>query len=347
MDFALPEEIAGLEAELVRFGERELRPRLRDLEAARALDDAVLKPLDAFALSGLDLPAEWGGTGSGALAKVVALEAVAFGDAGGIFAGDRCGPWAAAALACPDAVLAAKVAGAGLAGEARATLLVGDAMEIAWCPGDAAPRWTWLSDGGRLALLRTEGCAAREADAAAFHASGGVTVDLAGAETVGEWALGETASLTLRGRARLWPAAVSLGIARASLEYAVAYAKDRVVMGKPVAHHQGNAFAIAEARSNLDAARLAVRAAAERLDRGGADAGLWATLAWMDATEAAIELTDLGVQLLGGHGYIEDHPSEKWFREARALALLFGGRDAALDDAQAEVLDARDAVVAG
>lgn len=343
MDLDLDEDLAGLEAEIGRFADRELRPRVRDFERAGAWDASVLKTLDGFALAALDLPESWGGTGSGALAKAVALEALAAGDAGGLPAADRCGPATGVAQACPDAALAREVVAACAAGEARQALLVGPAGRVTWAPGAEAPEWTWVSDGDALRLLDTRGCGVAPTDAAAFHASGGVSYSIAAATTAGEWTVPDGAAA--RGRARLWPAAVALGVARASLDYAVAYARERIVMGKPVAHHQGNAFAIAEAAAALDAARLSVRAAAHGFDTAAPAAGLAATLSWMDATETARRVTDLGVQLLGGHGYIEDHPAEKWFREARALGLLWGGLDAALDDAREQILDAPDPLV--
>lgn len=334
ISFELPAEVASLEEELLRFARAELRPRMRDAEAAGGWDDDVRKTLEGFALAGLDLPADLGGVGAGALAKVVALEAVAFGDAGGLPGADRSGPAAAAIRAAPDGW-----------GGPDYVLAIGGTALIEWLPGREAPEWTWVSDGTALRLLRTEGCPVRPAEAAAFEASAGVTLDLAGAEDAGDVRLTDEGALALRGRARLWYGAVCVGIARASLEYAIEYARERVVMGKPVAHHQGNAFAIADASSDVEAARLAVRAAAHRLDERMPWAGLWATLAYLDATETAVRTTDLGVQLLGGHGYIEDHPAEKWFREARMLALLGGGRDAALDDASTHALDAPDPVL--
>lgn len=346
IDFSLPGEIAELEAELARFAERELRPRMREFEAARSWDSPAVKALDAFGVPGLDLPEPWGGAGAGALAKVVALEALARGDAGGLLAADSPGAAGAAAVGCPDEALAREVGSASLGREARSVLVLGGRRRAHWLPGSEAPRWTWVTEGERLRLLGTERCEARPAEAAAFHASGGVGVDLAGAETIGEWALDAERALRLRGRARLWPAAVAIGIAGASLDYAIAYAKERVVMGRPVAHHQGNAFAVAEAVGALDAARAAVRASAHRIDADAPWAGLWATLAYLDAVDAALGTTDLGVQLLGGHGYVEDHPAEKWFREARALAQLFGGRDLALEDSGDAVLDAPDPLLA-
>src|SRR5690606_38562120 len=112
--------------------------------------------------------------------------------------------------------------------------------------------------------------------------------------------------------------------------------------GRPVAHHQGNAFELAGSATAIHAARLAVRDAAARFDAGDAWAGFWATQAWRGAIGAAVTITDLGVQLLGGHGFLMDHLAEKRFREARMLASLHGGADAAATDAAAQVLDAPD-----
>ncbi|HEX5367331.1 MAG TPA: acyl-CoA dehydrogenase family protein, partial [Acidimicrobiales bacterium] len=110
--------------------------------------------------------------------------------------------------------------------------------------------------------------------------------------------------------------------------------------------HQANAFDVAWATAALEAGRVALRGAASHLAAGRlGDAGWLATLAWLEARDAGLAATDLGVQLLGGHGYIHDHPAQRWYREARMLALLFGGVDAALDDLADRALDAPDPLV--
>ena len=346
IDFALPDELSTLETELTRFAAGELRPRMRDFESSGAWDAATMRTFDAFAVSGLDVPESWGGAGLGLLAKVVALEAVARGDAGGLLAADSLGPAAAAALTCPDTAAARNVTSAALERRGRCALVLGDQHTAGWIPGSQAPVSTWVSDGPRLRLLDTARCATSPAMAGALEASGGVAVDLRGAEVVGVWTLDAPRAALLRGRARLWPAAVLIGIGAASLDYAIGYARERVVMGRPVAHHQSNAFAIAEAVGLVEAARQAVRAAAGRIDSDVPWAGLWATFASLDALDAALHASDLGVQLLGGHGYVEDHPVEKWFREARTIAQLLGGRQAALEDASEPSLDAPDPLLA-
>lgn len=345
IDLSLPEEVAALEAEIAHFAERELRARMRAFEADGEWDAAAVAAFDAFGVPALELPESLGGAGLGSLAKAVALEAVARGDAGGLAAADQPGPAAAALIACPDASTAGEIAGATLERSMRSVLVFGAGDRVHWAPGSSAPERTWVSDGGRLALLDTSNCETSAAVPGALHASGGVSYDLAPANALDEWTLDAEAAQALRGRARLWASAVSLGIAGAALDYGVAYAKERIVMDRPVAHHQGNAFLIAETLGMVEAARASTRAAAHRLDERFAGAGLWATLSYLDAMDAAFAATDLGVQLLGGHGYIEDHPAEKWFREARSLAQLHGGRDAALDDAAEGVLDVPDPVL--
>jgi len=99
---------------------------------------------------------------------------------------------------------------------------------------------------------------------------------------------------------------------------------------------------VAAVATQIHGARLAVRDAASLFDAEDPTAGFWATQAWLTAVESAVAVTDLGVQLLGGHGFLVDHLAEKRFREARMLGLLAGGRDSAEADLAASVLDIPD-----
>ncbi|HXZ84110.1 MAG TPA: acyl-CoA dehydrogenase family protein [Myxococcota bacterium] len=345
-DFAHPEELEQLRAEALRFAAAELAPAARASERAGAWPDQARAVLEQFGLRELDLPESLGGLGPGARAKVVLLEALASGDAGGLAAADPLGLSLGALLACPDRARARELASACLAGAARAALLVLDPDgprpgRVPWAPSPPAPRFAWESAGSELRLLELA-APPEPVRALAFQASGGVSVPLAGARLLGEWRLTTQESVALRGRARLWAAAVALGVAQAAFDATVAYARERIVFGKAVAHHQGNAFELAVAATNLHGARLLVQDAASCYDCGAADAGFWATQAWLGAMDAAVPVTDLGIQLLGGHGFLVDHLAEKRFREVRMLALLAGGRDAAEADAAELVLDVPD-----
>jgi alkylation response protein AidB-like acyl-CoA dehydrogenase len=347
-DFALPEEIEQLRATAARFAAAELAPEARASEKAGKWSGDVLDVLRKLALSDLDVPETLGGAGAGCLAKVVLLETLAMGDAGGLAAADQPGLAAGALAACPDPGLARALARECLAGESQVGLWLVDgdgpaAHGLAWAPSWPKLRWVFVNDADSLRLVEVT-AAPEPTRALAFQASGGVSTRLGGGKLLGEWRLAPPNGVALRGRARLWCAAVAVGVAQAAFDATIAYAKDRIVFGKPVAHHQGNAFELAVAATNLQGARLAVRDAAVAFDRGAADAGFWATQSWLGAIDAAVAVTDLGIQLLGGHGFLVDHLAEKRFREARMLGLLAGGRDLAEADLADLVLDVPDAL---
>jgi alkylation response protein AidB-like acyl-CoA dehydrogenase len=117
--------------------------------------------------------------------------------------------------------------------------------------------------------------------------------------------------------------AMAVGVARASLEYAVDYARERHAFGEPIASRQAIAFMLAEAAMEVDGMRLLAWRAAWRLDRNE-DATRDATLAKMYCADQTMKVVDYGVQILGGHGYIREHPVEMWFRNGRGFATLEG-----------------------
>jgi acyl-CoA dehydrogenase len=126
--------------------------------------------------------------------------------------------------------------------------------------------------------------------------------------------------------ASLWlaSAAMALGVSKAALEYAINYAKDRDVFGMKVAQKQSIAFMMAEMATEIEAIRVLTWEAAWMLDKGQTDAYKEAYLANTGAADMAMMVTDRAVQILGGHGYIREHPVEKWMREGRSFAMLTG-----------------------
>ena len=123
-------------------------------------------------------------------------------------------------------------------------------------------------------------------------------------------------------RAKLLSAGVALGLARAALEYATAYAKERTAFGKPIGAFQAIAFRIADRAMDLDAARLLTWKAAWAVDQERDDAGRAVFSACTQAVSAAVATADDSVQVLGGHGYMRDHPVELWYRDALTLATF-------------------------
>jgi len=119
-------------------------------------------------------------------------------------------------------------------------------------------------------------------------------------------------------------AAMAAGVGRASMEYARQYAKDRVAFGEPIAHRQAIAFMLAEMAWEIDASRLMAWEAAWELDVKKPEAFKEAFLAKLYADQAVVFVTDCGVQILGGHGYIREHPVELWLRNGRGFATFEG-----------------------
>lgn len=122
---------------------------------------------------------------------------------------------------------------------------------------------------------------------------------------------------------RISLAALAVGQARAAHEYALAYAKDRVAFGEPIAHRQSIAFMLANMRMDIDAARLMVWEAAWKYDNQE-DAARDAVLAQQFAAKMVLEVTDGALQVLGGHGYVRDHPVELWLRNGRGFSAWEG-----------------------
>jgi alkylation response protein AidB-like acyl-CoA dehydrogenase len=119
-------------------------------------------------------------------------------------------------------------------------------------------------------------------------------------------------------------AGMAVGMSRAAFEYARDYAKDRDVFGVKVAQKQSIAFMLAEMATEIEAIRLLTWEAAWMLDNGKQDASKHAYLALTGAMDMSMLVTDRAVQILGGHGYIREHPVELWMRNGRGIATLNG-----------------------
>ncbi|MFT3895847.1 MAG: acyl-CoA dehydrogenase family protein [Anaerolineales bacterium] len=123
---------------------------------------------------------------------------------------------------------------------------------------------------------------------------------------------------------RLATASAAIGVANAAFEYAKNYAKEREAFGVKIAQKQAVAFMLAEMRTEIEASRLLTWEAAWKLDQGKEDASTEAYLAATGAADMAMMVTDRAVQVLGGHGYIREHPVEMWMRNGRGFAMFTG-----------------------
>jgi alkylation response protein AidB-like acyl-CoA dehydrogenase len=117
--------------------------------------------------------------------------------------------------------------------------------------------------------------------------------------------------------------AAAVGIARAAMEAATAYAKERVQFGKPIAHHQAIQFMLADMAMKVDAGRLLCWQAAWLRDHGMRNTRESA-IAKCFSADMAMEVTTDAVQILGGYGYMKDYPVEKYMRDAKLHQIYEG-----------------------
>jgi alkylation response protein AidB-like acyl-CoA dehydrogenase len=119
-------------------------------------------------------------------------------------------------------------------------------------------------------------------------------------------------------------AACSLGGARACLEAALAYVKERRAFGKTLSEFQALQFRLADMATDLEAARLMVHRAAAALDAGEADATNRCAMAKRFATDICSQICDEALQLHGGYGYIAEYQMERYVRDLRVHRILEG-----------------------
>ncbi|WP_314098014.1 acyl-CoA dehydrogenase family protein [Microbacterium foliorum] len=123
---------------------------------------------------------------------------------------------------------------------------------------------------------------------------------------------------------RLNIAACSLGGAQWALDRAVQYVHERVAFGEPLAEKQSILFAIADMRTDLQAARLMVRDGARAVDEQAPDATMRCAMAKRFATDAGFDVANRALQLHGGYGYLQDYGIERVVRDLRVHQILEG-----------------------
>ena len=122
---------------------------------------------------------------------------------------------------------------------------------------------------------------------------------------------------------RLGIAACATGLAQAALDTAVGYARERRQFGQPIIGFEGLSFLLADMATGVEAARALYREAARRKD-AAQPFSKQAAMAKLFATDTAMRVATDAVQVLGGYGYVEDFPAERYLREAKVLQIVEG-----------------------
>jgi alkylation response protein AidB-like acyl-CoA dehydrogenase len=124
-------------------------------------------------------------------------------------------------------------------------------------------------------------------------------------------------------RSRIAWSALAVGTSQAVLDYVIPYVNERVAFGEPISNRQAVAFTVSNIGIETDGMRLATYRAASRADQG-ADFAREAAIARRLCSVQGMQIGSDGVQLLGGHGFIKEHPVERWYRDLRAAGVMEG-----------------------
>jgi short/branched chain acyl-CoA dehydrogenase len=143
------------------------------------------------------------------------------------------------------------------------------------------------------------------------------------ANVLGEIGKGYKIAIETLNEGRIGIGAQMVGVAQGSWEYGAAYSKERKAFGKPLADFQAIQFQLAEAATQIEAARLMVYNAA-RLKDAGRDFLKEAAMAKYFSSQVAEHVTSLVVEIYGGYGYTKDYPAEKYFRDSKIGKIYEG-----------------------
>ena len=173
----------------------------------------------------------------------------------------------------------------------------------------------------------SDGLLVEGSPAMGVRAAGLTTLTLTDVAVADGAVLGETDGTTYVECVRLsrlaW-CALAVGTGQAVLDYVTTYVNEREAFGEPISHRQSVAFMVANIAIELQAMRLVTWKAASRAAQGK-DFAREVALARKLCTDKGMQIGLDGVQLLGGHGFVKEHPVERWYRDLRAIGVMEGG----------------------
>src|SRR5882672_9914218 len=293
MDFAQSESDDIIAETIGRFAADQLRPCLREFEAARSVSQAVRERYAALGFEALDLPEDAGGAGLGMVSRIRTNRLLAEADARAALALDRFAP-AVYVIEAFGGIAALKSFAAMLARpDTRFALIMDDGAgtspgrrgegEAAWVPAAQADVLVGLGPQGAWALQ--DGFAFEPVAGAALHAAGASRVRYAGTPihvwhdpALAAWALAKI---------RLYYASLIWGVLCDAAGFSRSYALERVAFGKPIAHHQALAFLIVDMHVAVERVGLLIEDAARAVDAGDDRAVSASAAAFIDAVEAS------------------------------------------------------------
>jgi alkylation response protein AidB-like acyl-CoA dehydrogenase len=359
----LSEEEELFRAAVADLAETEVRPRVHDMEAAGKLDPVLTKKFAELGLLGIELPEQFGGAGGSLMMVTLAVEELSKVDASAAIqvdvqntlvnypinrygsvaqkeqfltqlAGGKIGAYAlsepgSGSDAFGLSTRAEKVEGGWKLNGAKAWITNGGEAEIFVVFANAKPEAGYKGITAFIVERGNEGFTVgkkedklgiRASSTTALHFSDVFVPD---AHVLGDVGTGYKIAIETLNEGRIGIGAQMLGVAQGALNAAVAHLKERKQFGKALAEFQGIQFQVAQAATELQAARLMVYNAA-RLKDSGKDIALDGAMAKLYASQMCEKVTSLCVELFGGYGYTREYPVEKFYRDAKIGAIYEG-----------------------
>jgi len=341
------------------FAAEVLRPGAEEAEKSNTTSKEVLQQTGEFGLTLLNIPESLGGLSEdrSAVTGVLVAEALSHGDMGQAvaclapaavataislwgsdaqqqtyleaFTGDDA-PVAALAVAEPRPLFdpltletkATKTAAGWKLNGVKSAVVRGTEAELFIVSADID------GQGPGLILIEssTAGVTIQDDPSMGLRAAGLTRLVLTDVEVPADALLGDGSTDDYRECIRLsrlaW-AGLALGTAKSVLDYTKEYVKTREAFGEPIAYRQSVAFMVANIAIELEGMRLVTLKAASRAEQG-LDCSREVALARKLTAEYGMKIGTDGVQLLGGHGFVKEHPVERWYRDLRAIAVMEG-----------------------
>jgi len=347
-NFELSDEQQMVLETVTRFVQDVAEPKALEHDEHARFVRPQLEQLAELGMLGLPIPEAAGGAGMGWVATVVALEAIAAAcSSTARLVADHAGTCGAALTGLPAAAellrelaagsrfaawlgpehgVSASAAAGNVALEGRAALVT------AATEADVFVVAAEAQGEPVLCAVRRDATEPLAVPALGLRAAAPGALELRGAAGSVLATGPEAAAATARAQiaACVATAAVACGLTLASHRISARHAGDRIAFGKPLAAQQAVAHKLVEMRRRAQAARHATYHAARLLD-AGSDATEAASLAKIEAVEAAVLAADEGIQVHGGYGYVVEYHVERHYRDAKTLEVLEGGLEVLRD----------------
>ncbi|MFN2399935.1 MAG: acyl-CoA dehydrogenase [Gemmatimonadaceae bacterium] len=345
------------------FAEEEVRPRVVDMERAAAIDTELIPKLFELGLMGIEVPEEFGGAGGSLLMVTLAVEEISRVDASAAILVDvqntlvnypLCKYASAGQKRLYLTQLTSSKVGAYALSEAGSG---SDAFGLATRAERKGDQWVldgrklWVTNGAEAEIYIVFATAdpkagykgitgfiierdfpgfsvGKKEDKLGIRASSTTELILDGCQVPPENVLGPVGqgykiAIETLNEGRIGIGAQMIGVARGALDTAIAYVKERNQFGRPIADFQAVQFQIAQAATELEAARLMVYNASRLKDMGQLFTRE-AAMAKLYSSQVCERVTSLCVELLGGYGYTGDYAVEKYYRDAKIGTIYEG-----------------------